>query len=350
MSASAAADGSKTGQATPEGAVTLTRISAEADLEALAPEWRVLFEDVPAATPFQSPDWLLPWWRSFRPGEPAILTARIGGKLAAIAPLYLERTGSGARLLPLGISLSDYSDILVAPGAERAVLPALAGGVARLSPDVWRLDLGDLPGTATALSLPAPEGWRREDGPHEVCPVLDVVDWCASVPALRRRKLRMAQHRARRAGEVVFSSVSAAEAGRFLDALVALHAARWETKGGEGVLADARVVAFHRAALPRLIAGGLADCRILTIGGRLAGAYYGLRRGSHAYAYLSGFDPAFTREAPGTLLVGDAVERACVAGLHVFHFLRGREAYKYDWGATDSVTWRLSLVRESPRG
>jgi CelD/BcsL family acetyltransferase involved in cellulose biosynthesis len=326
------------------------RVSDDRAARDLLSEWRDLFDRVADATPFQSPDWLLPWWESFRPGTLAIIALRVEGRLAALAPLYVEDGAQAVRLLPLGISLSDFSDILVEPAAHSAVRPALAEAIARLCPEAARLDLGDLRPSARALELPAVPGWRREEQPHEACPVLDLEHGFDSVPSLRRRKLRMARHRAERSGGLTLSEPGPDQAGDFLDMLADLHGTRWESRGEGGVLGDPRVVAFHRAALPGLLARGFADCRLLHIGGRLAGAYYGLWRGEEACAYLSGFDPAFHREAPGTLLVGDAIERACERGARRFHFLRGREAYKYDWGATDLMTRRVSLFREAAGG
>src|SRR5581483_4316352 len=93
----------------------------------------------------------------------------------------------------------------------------------------------------------------------------------------------------------------------FLEALLALHVARWETRQASGVLASERVRAFHRDSLPRLSAAGLARCFLLTIDGQTVAAYYGLFDGGRAYAYLGGFDPSFETISPGSILIGHAV-------------------------------------------
>ena len=43
-------------------ALVAALVEDEAGLEALAPEWWELWRRCPAATPFQSRAWLLPWW------------------------------------------------------------------------------------------------------------------------------------------------------------------------------------------------------------------------------------------------------------------------------------------------
>ncbi|TIX69389.1 MAG: glycosyl transferase, partial [Mesorhizobium sp.] len=87
-------------------------IDDPAALEALAPRWRELWAHSRTATPFQCPAWLVPWWRTFAPGELATIAVWRGDDLVGLAPLYLEHTTSGSKLLPVGISLSDYLDVL----------------------------------------------------------------------------------------------------------------------------------------------------------------------------------------------------------------------------------------------
>jgi CelD/BcsL family acetyltransferase involved in cellulose biosynthesis len=107
------------------------------------------------------------------------------------------------------------------------------------------------------------------------------------------------------------------------------------------VLDDEAVMRFHALALPRLVAAGLADYRLLSIGGELAGAYLGLRDERRAYAYIGGMDPAFAYESPGAILLNAAISDAVARGAEEFHFLRGGEAYKYGWGAVDRRNrWR----------
>jgi CelD/BcsL family acetyltransferase involved in cellulose biosynthesis len=69
-----------------------------------------------------------------------------------------------------------------------------------------------------------------------------------------------------------------------------------------------------------------------------------MQRGERAYAYLGGFDPAFEIASPGALTIEAACTEAAASGATELHFLRGREAYKYAWGARDRINhmkiWR----------
>ncbi len=48
---------------------------------------------------------------------------------------------------------------------------------------------------------------------------------------------------------------------------------------------------------------------------------------------------------PGSLLIARYVERAIATGRRRLDFLRGNEAYKYEWGAVDEPIQRLLIRR-----
>ena len=320
-------------------------LGTEADLHAAVPAWLDLWRRCPAASPFQHPAWLAPWWTTFHPGHLRLSTVVADGQLVALAPLYLEEGALGRRLLPLGMSVSDYLDVLVDPAWPDAG-PALAGEIAR-SADASRIDLEELPPGAGALGLPAWSGWREAGvSAQSACPVLALGDTLeGSIPALKARKLRMARRRAdRRSWRIEAATVSTAP--DLLAALYRLHGARWKTRGEPGVLAHGDIRAFHAAVVPGLLADGVLCLAAVWLGETLAGVYYGFVHAGRAYAYLGGFDPAFAYESPGTLLMGHAIETAIAEGATEFHFLRGQEAYKYDWGAVDRWNVRRTLERD----
>jgi CelD/BcsL family acetyltransferase involved in cellulose biosynthesis len=313
------------------------------DWAALQPQWWELWRRA-AAPPFLSPAWLLPWWQIFHPGELRSVAIIEGARLIALASLYNDR----GRLLPVGIALSDYLDVLADPH-EPDALPALADGVRALT-DWKEWSLEELPPGAAALDLPALAGCGDGARRQSACPVLALPDCTErlgeAVPAEKLRKVRMARHRAERRGGFTVECVGIGGIAGFLRDLTRLHHARWEERGGSEALRGELVEEFLAAATPRLVAGGLARLFLLRIGGRCAGAYYGLSDGRRAYAWLGGFDAEFARESPGTLLIAHAVEAAVGEGCREFHFLRGRERYKYDWGAVDRWSVRRVLSRE----
>src|SRR5687767_5531930 len=88
-----------------------------ADLVRLRPEWDRLFEDGARATPFQAPEWLLPWLAHFGADGLWTLVARRGGRLVGVAPLRVEDRPDGRVVTFAGRGITDYTGFLVAPGA-----------------------------------------------------------------------------------------------------------------------------------------------------------------------------------------------------------------------------------------
>jgi CelD/BcsL family acetyltransferase involved in cellulose biosynthesis len=101
------------------------------------------------------------------------------------------------------------------------------------------------------------------------------------------------------------------------------------------VLHDTGVRAMHREAAPLLHAAGLLRLLALRVDGEIVAVVYCLAHAGRWHYYIGGFDSRRAGFGPGTLLVAHAIEQARAEGASAFDFLRGREAYKYRWGAVD---------------
>jgi CelD/BcsL family acetyltransferase involved in cellulose biosynthesis len=318
------------------------------ELAELVPEWWELWRRSTTATPFQCPAWLLPWWHAFAPGELAVVTVRDRGRLVGLAPFYVENGHLGRRLLPLGISLSDYLDVLIDRDIAGAVGEALVTHMDEI--DKWQAcELSELAPGSAALAVPAPSGWDERVDLCNACPVLTLPDHVEDFPRVlphrKWRNLCTARNRARRRGELAFYQADSRTAADIFAVLVRLHCSRWERRGEPGVLADPRVLQFHREAIPELLQAGSARLYAVQIGGNVVAAYYGFLHGGRAYAYLTGFDPAYSFESPGALAMAHAMEEAVREGAYEFHLLRGNESYKYGWGARDQPSRRRTFWR-----
>ena len=324
---------------------------ATADPGALERDWDALWRRVPAASPFQSPAWMLPWWRQFGTARPIVVALRAGdGRLDGLLPAYVLEEGGERKLLPMGAGPTDYLDALVAPDAPAGTASLLLGAALEGAGAIDACDLPDLPPCATLREAVAPPGWTATQAQGAPCPVL-VLPRTADglreiVPAATRRKLRMNRHRAERAGGAALRVAEAATWPAMLDALADLHGARWAARGEPGVLADPLLRRFLDEAAPLLLGAGLLRLATLHIGdGAVAAACLALATPDRLLLYLSGFDAAQAFYSPGTLLLGALIEAAISEGIGEVHFLRGGEAYKYAWGATDRFNLHRRLAR-----
>lgn len=312
-----------------------------------AERWNLWRRD-PHATPFQSPAWIETWWRRLGGGERFDVAARdSAGRLIGLLPLFVWNDGGERKLAPVGAGHSDYCDALADPDHRAQAVAGLFAAIAELPVQWDAILLPDLrPGSV--LLGPVPAGWRAEDADGETCPVLPLPQNAALadiLPARQRRKLAMARHRAERLGEVSVRLAGPEEVDVTIDALFALHAARWQAEGKPGVLAEPRIQAFHRAAAPALAAAGLLRLVVVRHQDRAVAVLYALADRARWHGYITGVDMTVPGQSFGTLALAHALEQALVEGATEFHFLRGEEPYKFAWGAEPTSTIRRIVRR-----
>ena len=140
-------------------------------LQAFEPEWQALFAADPRGTPFQSPDWLLPWAEAFAPpGTLRVIVLWEGPRAVCCWPLRLVEQEGQRRLGWLGEGLSDYLDVLATADAGERAFGLAWAALRELGADADRVELGDLPEGSPLLRFRG-AGWSVRAG--TVCPRLD---------------------------------------------------------------------------------------------------------------------------------------------------------------------------------
>ena len=363
--------------------------------EALDPaRWDALAAANPWATPFSHWAFHRAWWDAYGANahEETLALVPAGAPdeadPVAIAPLMhrheveagdvelrtMMRHADGLALTPVfpdakavffGASYhADYATLLAAPGDLPAVAQALAaycassGDPAHPMPwdavDLRRLRVGDPVAEALAAAFGAcemAEGWTLNVEPEEVCPVADlpaggsIDDYLATLGKKERHEIRRKGRRAEAVGDVLLldSADPLADLPEFID----LHQKRWgadglfpDTSGGE----QSRV--FFRRMFELFPPGGPLSLAFLTVGGHRIAAGVSFVSGDSLLYYNAGVDPEARELSPGVVMVERFVRRALDRGLARMDFLRGDEAYKYEWGAVDHPIQRL-LVRRT---
>jgi CelD/BcsL family acetyltransferase involved in cellulose biosynthesis len=330
--------------------LTVSVATSRREAAALAGEWRELWTRCPQATPFQSPDWLLPWWRHFDPGSGRIVCVRDAERLVGVAACVpAGRSGGQAPGLALmGAGVSDYLDVLAAPESEERVVAALWTELLRGSDGRRWLELQPLPLWSTLLRQAVRLEPRVAVEPVEVCPVVSLragrEEW---LPPHWRKKIEYERRRLQRTGWIEIEQASVETRATLLPEVFRLHAARWQRRGQAGVLADGTIRAFHDEVTAGFAAVGALRLYVLRLDGHAVAAYYGFRHGRRAFYYLGGFDPTFERLGVGNQLLDHAMSEAWRERADEFDFLRGQEAYKYHWGAVDQPVFRLTFGGEA---
>lgn len=288
--------------------------SAEA-LHALESEWADLFERCPDAPPFLHPAWQLAWWDIFGSAEIHTIAMRRQNRLAALAACFVYE----GRLVFIGNGISDRLGILAEDDAAAQLMVDKLGET--------RLDLQEIPEGSPLL--------RFTHEPVSVCPTVDLRE---PVPKNMARNVKRACRDLEQRGAFTFIHSTRPD---LTDELFQLHTARWRADGQPGVLNDDRTWTFHRAASEGLSRAGMLRMHAIASNTSIIGVVYAFARNGTVYSYLGGFDPELRDYSPGAVSIHAAMDHARRQGDHFYDFLRGAEKYKYFWGATDRIQYRV---------
>jgi CelD/BcsL family acetyltransferase involved in cellulose biosynthesis len=332
--------------------LTIAELTRPSDLERLRGEWTALLEASTAATPFQAPEWLVAWWHCLGGQGLWTLAIRRRGRLVGIAPLYIFADPQTAerRVCLAGNGVSDKLSTVSSAEDGGVVARAVLDHLARRA-ELWdTCDFRDLPADSAIVCADLPPALAGSVEAEEPCPVLTLPrtadDLLQTVPRALAQNLRRSTRRARERGEVVFETAAPDTRRELLAALFHLHAARWEARGQRGVL-DERMRRFHETVSCALQERDMLYLHALRIDRRIIAAQYVLQYNRRAYLYITGFDPDFGALSPGALLMSHVLQEALRRGNNEFDFLRGRERYKYVWGAVDRPQRRLRIWKRN---
>ncbi len=324
------------------------------ELVAFEPEWWNLWAADPRSTPFQSPAWLIPWVRHlWGGGEIRAFVVRQGGRATGFAPLFLWGFEDVARASFLGAGISDYADLLAAPGEGECVAQKVIQLLNATSG--WdECAFQELPAGSPLLEIVRAMGGGSVE-PCSVCPVLALPprmdDLVVSLDQKFRTDLRRAENRLGAQGSLEFvMAADHATAGALLETLIRLHSARWRRREEAGVLNTNQLIEFHREAVRRLLDRGMLRLHGLKLNGETIAVQYNFAAKGSTYAYLSGFEPARGKHSPGAVLLKHSIAEAIAERSSCFDFLRKQEPFKYQWQATDRANFQLRFSNPRKSG
>lgn len=292
---------------------------------------------------FQSHEWLDAWWQAVAadpaPALRVAVLADADGPLA-ILPLVLDRRGCVARLGWMAAEVSDYCDLIAAPGLDGAAAwPGLRALLGRSGGAL--LSLGQIRPDGAAARLFGPH-LRADPAPPARSPYVDLAgrSWAEVEQAissswrkdLRRLGKRLTERAPWRYAECDTPGHRAAaiefvlrhKAGQLAGDALAL--ARHER-----VFAPLARDIFARAAVGQ----ARTHVAVIETGGKPIAAHLGFVDAERFYYYVPAYDPDYQAFSPGNILMFELLRRACELGAPVFDLLRGDYAYK--WRLTDKA-------------
>jgi CelD/BcsL family acetyltransferase involved in cellulose biosynthesis len=275
---------------------------------------------------FLSWEWASTWWSHFGGKRPLHLLGarRRGGPLISILPLY-EASRQPLRVARmLGHGVADQLGPVSDP-AHRDEVASLLKRAASALASPWDLLLVErLPATERWADLTTASIVRRETSP-----VLSTEgsweDFLASRSSNFRSQVRRRERKLQREWGVRFRLSDGAGLERDLEALFALHAARWGK--GSGAFSP-RHRAFQRDFAALALERGWLRLWMAEVDGRPIAAWYGFRFGNVEWYYQAGWDPAWARSSVGFVLLAHTIRESFRDGMREYRLLLGDEPYK----------------------
>ena len=335
-------------------------VEGEEAFHRLRPEWDALAERIAWRTPFLRFKWNATWWKHWGAGHQLrIILLRAGdGRLMGIAPLYRSiNPWFKLRARRMGLlgdrhAGSDYLGPLVQSGYEQRAGRAIADALLDTREDWDYLELDHtLEDHAVLRELRVAlceSGYCDQLVQRSTCPYAALPESFEDYLRSLTRNLRYnftrrlkALHREGSVALVVLRN--GPEIQSRLQELIDLHRRRFAMQGKSSSFLLPDVQQFHRELIGAMGPDDGLRLYLLEIRGKAAAALYGFSQGKRFHFFQSGMDPQWSRLSVGLVLMGSVIEQVIKDGHTEFDFLRGDEAYKYQWATAARRTYTVRM-------
>ncbi len=319
------------------------------ELQTIAASWNELLASYPLATMFSTPEWLMPWWRSF--GKDQILMVAgffANSRLIALAPLALAPFRIAGpislrrlRLMGDGSKDSDNLDLPVRPEFEDRFAASLLHFLEseRNSWDFAELNTlpPQSPGAIALRRLLGRRKWVAIEKPRPASAIPLPATWEEYLGQLssedQKNLVRYARRLEKRYAVQIYRCSAESQLTKCLEALFQHHQARWEAAGEAGSFRSQERTSFYYQLSRSLMALGRLDLWVLELEGSVVAAQFGFRYGRQVFQLQEGNDPKHASDRVGFVLRGHVMKQLIADGIQTYDFLGGELGYKARWGA-----------------
>lgn len=311
-------------------------IQNAAELERRAAGWRAL--ERCAVNPMQHFIWAQAFAQTYEQTTPLqVLTVGPAHAPRAIAPL-VRRWAGGPRLELLGVQeLNEPQQLLF---ADEAALAELAEALTRQSCGLW---FERLPAEGPVVAALRRAFDQRGLVHHSAAPCYPRIpldaSWCepeSHFNAGRRSDFRRAERKAAEQGAVSFEILAPApeQVAALLEEAYAVEAACWKGAEKSALACDEQRGAFFRRYARAAAERGILRLCFMRIDGRAVAMQLAVECHDRFWLFKIGYDEAFARCSPGTLLMLHTLRYAAERGLQAYEFLGSAQPWTKMWTET----------------
>jgi len=317
----------------------------------LTEEWNSFLDTAAIDCVFLTHEWFCSWWEclSGKNGLEVLLFKEEQDQIIGIAPLMTD--GQNLRFIA-SHEVTDYCDFMCLPDKKVEFFKNLLHYFLENYQDRTHLEFINIPASSSTCAL-VPEmaanyGFSHSLRETEVTPVLSVPstykDYTNSLKRKNRHELRRKLKRIERLDGIKIKKIT--ETRHLMPAVesfISLHKKRspekqafWTTEG----MPD-----FFKNVVHRCSKKGWVEMNVLFFEDSLIAALLNFLYGNDVLFYNVAYDLDYAAFSPGFYLFHASIVDAISRGNGSIDFLRGREKYKYDFGAKECKIYSLILKR-----
>ena len=323
---------------------TIEIVRTQDRLAEIGAAWRDLCESAHAPV-FQSHAWISAWrgaLADWNRRELCVVVAWIGDSMQAVAPFAIYKKG-GLRILEWAArEYSDYCDLVLRPGVDPSLLDRMWGALESGCQFDFALLTHVRPDACVRALSGRLRAHHREAASSQLVSEAATGDaWFEAHPKKFRQNFRRGQKILEENASLAFRLLAQDEPmGPALEKL-----AEWKRQllGRNGV--EAPLFVKDSAMLPALVGAiareGLLRPFVIERDGKIIAISINFEHRGALMAYLTSYDPEFSRGSPGIALMVDYIRWALDRGLSTVDFLCGDEAFK---GRVATHTTRLGSL------
>jgi CelD/BcsL family acetyltransferase involved in cellulose biosynthesis len=340
------------------GAYACSPVWGPESLTALRDEWADLHRRAPWAYVTEGFEWALLSWRACAASDGkrlVCLVVRHGAQLVAILPLVVSRQGLFRTARPLACQTTEYCPLLADPSADAfGIWAALVGAIRNLAV----LDAVVLPHVRDDAPLAAflkstPRVFETNRTPLRYLSRSAFDTWESywdHMPKELKRHVRRRRRDLSKLGDVRFEDLTDPGAIREAWKWIVAQKRDWLVRKAQdhAFIPTEEYVRFVEATLDISAPTGRRAIFALTLNGEFVAAELANVDRRRVEAFISTYDPAFSRYGVGNLLREDATRWAFARGLD-FDWRLGGESYKSNW-ASHTATASTYVLARSRRG
>ena len=312
--------------------------------------WNEVLHSSDQDCPFLTHEWISSWWECFSEDNSleVLFFKDEEENPVGVVPLMIQ---DNILRFIASEEVSDYCDFVFMKGYKEEFYESLFGYFKTIPSNIEKIELMNVQSSSSTLDylrrMASKHGFSCSKEEVEVAPVLELPssyeDYLGNLSKKKRHELRRKLRRMESLEGIRVEKITDSKNLRtYLDRFIAIHKQSSSSKAK--FWEKPKMTAFFHEMAHRFSLREWIELNVLFYEERILAALLNFSYSTWIYFYNVAFDRNFARYSPGIFLFDHCIRDAISTGKRSADFLRGREKYKYYFGAKDSKIFRLILM------